>query len=319
MATDRGCTTFLSLGGSLPNDGVIAVLLGFKNSTDCGPSATETARELLDTAATQCWGPISDILHLSELIVSPPPLLKYLPACRDQEHDSEYLTEDVNNTADGSATVAPSYHPLTLQFTDPKLEAVFADEHNANLIKFDILSYLGTFAYMLCILFVPITRFNTPGFSDKVQIWRSMLRFLPALFLFTRRSRALYLPHREFLMAYNYFTCLLWFLYVKHYMDYMGPESFTKSSYMHGYLWLGMYMFLFQMRIRLLIPLVILCFAINATLLPHICATFYPAVRWCVGYQLMRTAVVAVVVPVMIVRCLEQRSRHSFISRILRE
>ena len=320
-AANRGCQSFVSIGRSLDNGTLLGLVLGFPNPSDCAASGINIATQLLDNAATECLDSISDILQISTLLLSPPPTLKYMQQTSDDSLDSD-SDDAISDEENGLIIARPdvSYNLFTLHFTDPALEDKFAIEHNASLLKLDAFGFFAGFLYTLCLLFLPSTKYNTPGLTkENIQCWRCFLLFAPSLLLFSRRTRQLYVQHREFLLAYTFLTTALWLVHVENYMRCLEAREFTRWCFMNGFLWLAVYSFVFQMRLRILLPVLMLCFAINVTLMPRICLTFYPEVRRCVALQTLKVLGVSILAPGFLMWWLENWSRESFIRKVLHE
>ena len=328
-ALERGCTAFLSLGISINDAGTmnvinVAVVLGFKRQEDCGTSALKMARMMMQTAASDFPHLIADFLITTSLLVAP----RWLQTVdSDHEHSDEeepLLTgeeEEENEEILQSEPPDLAYNSFTLEFKLAVVETAFAAEHDAASMKLDAFGYLWCFFAMSWALFWPNTRFNQPGLAMASSLWRFFICFPPVFLILNERTRSLYIRHREPILIYTLLTTMAWHRHVEHYVDILSTEEFMRPLYLHGYVWLAVIISLFQARIRVLMPLSLVCFIWDATLIPKLCSRFYPSTRptVCISLETLWVGAFALVAPLMLVWVVEKRSRDNFKRRIQQE
>lgn len=275
----------------------------------------------METAATNYSNLIEDFLEMATLLVAPLPLHLSPDADIDEDEDEEedlLISDDQENILH-SAQSRLLYNNFTLEFKDTAIEAIFAAEHDAASVNLDLFGYLWGFAAMSWALFWPNTRYNQPGLADGVQIWRFFICYLPVFLIFSRRTLPLYIRHREPILVYTLLCTMAWHRYMEHYVNILSTEEFLRPLYIRGYIWLAVIISLFQVRIKLLIPLSMACFIGVATLVPRICARFYsdcwsPAV--CIIAEGLWVGALSWVAPVLLVWWAERRARENFMRRI---
>lgn len=328
-ATDASCGAFISVATPLSGTTAVAVVLGFAERADCTSAAIRAAKMLLHMASTRCRDSVVNILAVTEMLVAPPPLPQLRhpdDEGRDGDGDEEDLVEEEwELSGRGSGEHPPlrnPAHPLTLRFPAPDMEAAFAAWHNHTLTRMDAFGFAMCGCSLLFILFIPHTAWDRAFRVADISPWRGAVSLLPALLLASPRTRPFYARHREAIVAYIFACVLQWTLHVAHYMHCMEPAAFIRPLHLHGFSWVGVLALLFQVRWRLLAPLVLACFAADAgAMMPTICATFYPttAPAACMGLDLVRVGLLAITVPLALARVMELRARELFLARLQRE
>lgn len=249
------------------------------------------------------------------MLVSPPPSIP-LPIVETIEGSSDEESDSLS-----SPIVDVSYHSLTLKFRNKELEGAYAAVVNTGLMRMDSIVYTFTFILVLYGMFCPDPKLGNPWSVPEVQPWRWPIAHLPMLLLVnaSSRCRGLYLRHREQLIVFSYITTLHWQLHVEHSMGYVPAELFLKQINMLGYCWLVIMTFLFRLRFRLQLSLNLFCFAVNISLLPKICYTFYPSTpnHMCFSMELLKIMAMVLVLPLMVVWWAERRCRGEFLKRIV--
>ncbi|KAL4541208.1 hypothetical protein Ndes2437B_g05589 [Nannochloris sp. 'desiccata'] len=258
------------------------------------------------------------------MLVAPPPL----PGLEgdnteDDDDDDDFIEEEfeINSRSSAAVSLADEDIPsdrFTLQFHDYRLETAFAAWHNNNLTRMDMFGFILCLGSAIYILFAPSTAFNKVAKATGVHAWWSIPAVLPLLLFTTCRSRLLYTKHREMILIYVFLFTTHWQMHVENYMNCVEPSIFTRSLYLHGFSWLGVLALMFQMRFKLLLPLTLACFAINFSLMPKICETYYPqtSLSVCVGFDLVRTGSLVLIGPLALVRWMEAHSRKFFFARL---
>jgi hypothetical protein len=267
---------------------------------------------------------IINILAVTEMLVAPPPLPGLEQSGIDSEDDDEEFIEEeveINSRSSGAISLADEDIPrdrFTLQFHDPRLETAFAAWHNNNLTRMDMFGFLLCLCSAAFILFAPFTAFNKVAKATGVHALWSIPAVLPLLLFVTPRSRVFYTKHRELIIFYVFLFTTHWQLHVENYMNCVEPSMFTRALYLHGFSWLGVLSLMFQMRIKLLLPLTLTCFAVAFSLMPKICERYYPesSLMACVGYDLVRTGILVLVGPLTLIRWMEKHARNIFFARL---
>ena len=252
------------------------------------------------------------------MLVSPPPLPEALNHGVDDEDDDDFIEEEWEVFEEDEPRPEVACNRFTLQFKDQRIERSFAAIHNSNLARMDIAGYLLCMCSAIYILFVPHTAFNKAASFEGIQAWRSTFGFLPIVLLLNPRTRGFYFRHRETFITFIFCATLLWQLHVKHYIDCVTTETFTRALYLHGYSWLGVMVLMFQLRFKLALPLVLTCFVPDLTLVPAICSRFYPeqSLISCVGFDVLRIGFWVVAFPLCLSRWMEKRCRDIFLRRM---
>ena len=321
VATEGGCRAFLSLASPIGPINKVIVTFGFQNLSDCSQLAAMIAKKILEAATTECRSLIFDTLGMMECLVAPP-FASALNGASDNSHDD--IAEDMLTDEQWEALNAPlpEIHELmsdsfTMQFDDPHLEAAFAAANNAHFIKMDIGGIVLFCASLSIIYFTSFTKIDMSQVTA-IQLLRAWILSLPMLLLFNSRTRAVYIIHRESIVIYYYIILTTWIRYMKLFMDCMDAEDFTNPLHMLGFAFLSIVILTFNARFRLLLPLVLACFAINCTFMPTICSRFYPEspLTSCVFYQVSKVLLVVVFPSLLIVRWLEKRARANFLNKL---
>lgn len=291
---------------------------------------------------------MDDILAATSLLVAPPPLPQVDVISEDEEDEEDidpeeqededndedsyvyieendvyrYMQTMVWQMAHGTTPATPCRNIFTLEFEDPRLETAFATENNNRMVHRDVFGYLVSLCVMASLLFAPQTKFSLPGataHNESMQMWRWIVCYLPACFLFSKNMRPFYCRHREALLAFTYLTSASWALHVHHFLQLLEEASISRLIYMHGFIWLFLLILYFQMRFRLLLPLTFACFALDLAMLPKICRAFYPhsySPLSCIGAQMMKFGVISLIGPLLFVWWAEKRSREAFVMRM---
>lgn len=314
-ATEIGCTAFLSIASALPCGTLAAVVLGFKSRSDCGPSTIRIAKEVLEATSSECAELVGHYLTTAALLVDPPAPAQLPASDEEGDHGLDFQGDAWRAHQMDIRSPSASYNSVTLEFTDPRVEAAFAAEQNASMACRDAVGYIFGFVVLVFVLFVPQTKFNQPAAAEGVQVWRWAICHLPFCLIISKRTRPLYCRHREALLAYTFITGLLWNYHVQHYLPFLSVTDFSRPLFVRGYIWVLTLILIFQVRIRLLVPLILSCFAVDSTLLPKICSVMYPdvAAGRCIAAEGLKVGLIAVAAPLMMIWFVERRSRENFL------
>lgn len=322
-AAELGCNAFLSVSRALPSGTAIAVVLGFKNRSDCTPAAAELANVLVDTAVFHCGDIISTVFASMAALVAPPPYpglpRSFLPYQEQPGGSGNEFDAPIKRSCASNDALEISNNNFTLQFKDHRIEAAFAAQYNTNLARMDLFGLLICSCGLLASMFDPMGKFNLDE-SAHVQVWRASFFLLPALLLLlNERTRALYYAHRDCILIYYFTTTTLWYRHVRNYIDFVDAYTF-KKLFVDGFVWLGILILLFHARIQLLFPLVMACFACDCCLLPSICARYYSEMSFlqCAASTVLRVGFCVLAGPLATVWWRERRSRANFIKQIKR-
>jgi hypothetical protein len=208
-----------------------------------------------------------------------------------------------------------------LTFTDPVDEAHFQRWHARHRLQFDVV------ALSMCVLFHTLLVFTNIGhvtIFKAVEPWRwavGYVQLLLLLFLSNKRSRAVYIQHRDkFLLAL--LAIVLWY---HHFVmrNFLGvaPSLQKCSGVIYGFLWIPFSTLVLQARFKWLMPAIVLTTSINLTLLGEICAACgegvgngglnmtATTVRRCTGRGVSKVAIM-VGAALCTVYCLEWRARR---------
>ena len=296
---------------------MVAAVLGYDGQDISSPEVLNIANGLLEALSSDCSVIIGHFLSSTTLLVEPIPPSVWNESDEEQEFG---FPDDVwqDDPIDEVHTHEIASNSVLLNFKDPSVEATFASWHNANLFKLDVISFPVCFLFALCILFAPPAKFQKAAMEQSIQSWRCILCFLPIFLLITARSRSLYYRHRELLITYTYFSATLWHVHVKNFMNCVSPSDFTHFLNMRGFHWFIIITMMLQIRFRLLLPLSIACFAVITSILPSMCATFFPKIPIdvCVSTEALKAALCVLVPPLFLLWTVERRLRWTFIRTV---
>jgi hypothetical protein len=322
-AADWGCTAFLSLATAISSSTFVAVVVGFKKRSDCTPCAIRAAKSVLSTAANQSRESIINILAVTEMLVAPPPLPGLEQDGVETDDEDDFIEEEVEINIRSSAATSLANEEIprdrfTLQFHDHHLEKAFAAWHNNNLTRMDVFGLSLSLCSAIFMLFAPYSAFNKVSRATGVSAWWSVPAVLPLLLFTTPRSRAFYAKHREMIIIYVFAFVTHWQFHVENYMNCVEESTFTRALYLHGFSWLGVLILMFQMRFKLLLPLTLACFAVDFSLIPKICTTFYPetSLTACIGFDVVRMGFLVLIGPLTLAWWMEKHSRKFFFARL---
>ena len=300
----------------------MAFIFGFKNQTDCNEAALEVAKDFISTALTpECRDVIEGVAFATDLLLPPPPLSYCPPPLTELEASSEEeeSEDELDNTL---STIDFSYNPFTLKFTNSELEEAFTASHNSNLFWIDTCSYFLTLLIVLYNVLSPSSIYYSLYFQEGIQMWRCYTPQLPFILaiagIFSPKFRSVYLRHREHLISFTHITALQWQLHKEHGIRSLPAAYITRPVFMNGFGWLAIAILLFRLRFQIVLPLAFICYIVDITLLPKICASIYPMIdpRTCIGVEILKNGFFVVVVPLFLVWCVEKRSRVAFLKRL---
>ena len=242
-----------------------------------------------------------------------------LPPLADDFEDNCEINEDFE--PDWIDMPKTAYNAVFLTFKDPSIEAAFTEEHNASLIRWDVIGYFLAFFASFCLLLGPGTHFDQPGFITGLQLWRWLVCYLPFIILITPSTRSFYRRYREPLLAYNFITSTLWYIHVRNYTTFETPDSFSEFTYRHGFACVALVVLFFQVRCRVLAPSLLACFVADACILPTMCAGYFPhgSTVGCVALCAFKWSLVVLVTPLGLVWLLEKRRRDDFKRKLNKE
>lgn len=184
---------------------------------------------------------------------------------------------------------------------------------------------MDAFGYALCqlsvmyIMYMPGAAFQMDaksGGSLAVRL-HSQAALAPGVLLLHRRTRAWYIRHREWAVAFTFAAAAHWAMYHRHYADIMLAEDFKKWFFFWGYSWLGITLMLFQLRWCFQLPMALATYWADTRLLPGFCAQFAagtPAAA-CMRLHIVRVVKLNVLVPLTIIYLSEARLRRLFRER----
>jgi hypothetical protein len=257
------------------------------------------------------------------MLVAPPPLPVLEEEHTESDDDEDFVEEEVAINGRSSSGFRLADEDILkdrffLQFYDHQLETAFAAWHNSNLSRMDMFGFILCLGSAAFILFAPYTSFTKISQATGVHAWWSIPAVLPLLLFTTSQSRRFYTKHREMILIYVFLFTSHWHLHLENYMNCVESSTFTRGLYLHGFSWLGVLALMFQMRLKLLLPLTLACFAIDFSLMPKICEKYYPEtpISVCVGSNLVRMGILLLCGPLIVVRFMENHSRKVFFARL---
>ena len=297
---------------------MVAAVLGYDGQDISSPEVLNIANGLLEALSSDCSVIIGHFLSSTTLLVEPIPPSVWNESDEEQEFgfpDDVWQDEPIDEALHPPNATCNRF---TLEFIDPCLEAAFTAAQNAAMTTRDAIGYIFGFVFLAFILFFPHTNFNQPGAAKDVQIWRWAICHLPLLFILSKRLRPLYIRNREAMLAFTLITGLLWNYYIQHYMAFLSASNFTRIIFMRGYVWLFTLVLIFQIRFRLVLPLAVVLFAIDATLIPKICSLMFPdaTLGVCIMSETVKVGCIALASPLLLIWYGEKRSRENFYRRV---
>ena len=158
-----------------------------------------------------------------------------------------------------------------LSFVDSRHETAFQLWHGRHMLKFDFAAFALCVALQTLIVFSPLTSLTI----NTLAPWVWLVGYTEAilfLVLSTQQGRKYYICHRnEILIALQ--AIMLWYHHCLV-ANYMGHGSVLLCSVVaYNFLWIPYTTLVFQAQFKLLAPMMVLCAAVNLTLLKEMCAS----------------------------------------------
>ena len=142
------------------------------------------------------------------------------------------------------------------------------------MLHFDFMVLCMSVALQTVIVFTSATNFNV---TPSVPWYKWLVGYVEAVVigvLCTRRGRQWYILNRDALLL-----CLLAVMFVYHHslmknFQGIGTPAMSKcSGVAYGFLWLPYVTFVFQARFKWLAPMIVMCAALNLSLLGEMCGS----------------------------------------------
>lgn len=203
--------------------------------------------------------------------------------------------------------------PWLLTFIYPDLENTFKAWHSRSMLKVDSIGYALTTLFMTVEAFFPYGPFQLKSkFGNYCCL--GYVGLLPQILLYhSKTSRRWYISHRQLLLCYTWTYALLWSIYHRHYITVLTPDVMVSPMYVMGFTWTMVLALLFQLRLVVQVPLLLIMVSIDMMLAPQICRELQPLTGpWCFENLVFKVLVFCIIFPLFVLYKVEFKARQLF-------
>lgn len=311
FGADVGSSLFLTLP-LMPSTGDVsgAITFGFAHADDVTAETVKRASRLAKYVLFEENDEVARIQMLLSSVLFP---LRAAQYSDDEEADSQ---------RDGQVDLELLRDALsgpTLKFNNEDQELAFTLWQAKNLMKLDMAGYLLCTMFAMVETFLPREPLYLYSKVTKWHLLRSTLGYMPIFLFFSKRTRDLYINHRELVLLFTWIMCSHWIMSARHYIDWIGIDVFVSGYRFFGYTYIMVLGIMFPLRVAYFAPLIVSVAALDLGLLPMFCEETkhtgtHASVHSCFWNLTWKVTAICVIVPLFIAYQVEKKARRVFLA-----